>query len=199
MTNITSTDSVRVSVCVCHYSELRLPKATQQTLHKWKLRVHTSTPRTMQRYSAYNYNHVNFARWRDFQWNSHTLVCGEFVKKKRKKKALLGGHNKARRTVNTSKFLWLNISVCLPKVPHNIIIDNPRSILSLKRNWLVWWRYPQMKQSEELIFLVVMLKENGKQTKTKQNKTKNKMMFLSFCDIIICLEFNLDVFSDKPE
>ena len=48
-----------------------------------------------------------------------------------------------------------------------------------------------------------MLKENGKQTKTKHNKKENwklkEMMFLSFSDVIICLEFNLDVISDKLE
>ena len=128
---------------------------------------YTSTPRAMQRYSAYNYKHVNFARRRNFQSNSHTLVRGELVKKK--KEALLGGHGKTRRTVNTSKLPWLNISVCLPRVPHNIIIDKPRS---LERNRLVSWRYPQVKQSDELIFLVIVLKENGKQCKTKQNKNK---------------------------
>jgi len=41
----------------------------------------------------------------------------------------------------------------------------------------------------------------GTEDKPKQNRTKtnNKMMFLSLSDIILCLEFNLDVISDKLE
>ena len=91
----------------------------------------------------------------------------------------------------------------MPKVPLNKIIDKPRSIQSLERNRLVSWRYPYVKQLEKLIFLVIMLKENGKQSKTKHNKNEKKifkeMVFLSFSDVIIYLEFNLDVISDKLE
>ena len=62
------------------YNETHLTVAMQPTnFHIWQLRAKTSTQQPMQRCS--NYNRSNFARRRDCQSNSHTLVGGWFAKK----------------------------------------------------------------------------------------------------------------------
>ena len=99
MTNISSTDSVRFSVCSVTVKRAfpRPPNKLLTNENYVNIRqlnepwdgVQLITMRTFQEDATFNQTRT--------PWLADNLY---------KKKSLLGGHGKARRTVNTSKLLW---------------------------------------------------------------------------------------------
>ena len=103
VTNISSTDSVRFSVCFVTVKRAfpGLPNKLLTYENYVYIRqlnepcdgVQLTTMRTLQ--EGVTFNQISTPRMTD-----------KFVKEKIKKKSLLGGQGKARRTVCTSKLLW---------------------------------------------------------------------------------------------